>query len=288
MDIEFARTFLAVIETGSFLKAAEKVHATQSTVSMRIKVIEERLGQALFERRKTGVVLTPAGEKFQRHALQLVRIWDQARRDASLPEGIRSTLAVGGQYSLWDGFLLNWVAEMRSQHGDLGIEARFAPAAQLMDMLALGVLDLAVMYSPQVRPVFRAEYLFDEELVLVTSEADGESFHPDSYIQMDWGQGFQAELNLTMPMDEAPILSFDLGSLGVRYLLDNPASGYLPLRVVKPYLEDGRLRRVKGVPQFSYSAYAVYGKGTERAAVDAARLRLVEVAKRIGAQRGAR
>ncbi|TNE58185.1 MAG: LysR family transcriptional regulator [Alphaproteobacteria bacterium] len=287
MDIEFARTFLAVIETGSFLKAAEKVHATQSTVSMRIKGIEERLGQALFERRKTGVILTPAGAKFQRHALQLVRVWDQARRDASLPEGIRSTLAIGGQYSLWDGFLLNWLAEMRQRHPDFGIEARFSPAAQLMDMLALGMLDIAVMYSPQVRPGFQAQYLFDEELVLVSSASDAGVFHPDGYIQMDWGQSFQAELDLAMPLDDAPILKFDLGSLGLRYLLDNPSSGYLPRRIVASYLESGRLRQIKGSPEFSYSAYAVYGKDSDRRAVEAARAQLVEVAQRFESRKGA-
>jgi len=61
MDIELARTFLAVVETGSFLDAADKVHVTQSTVSTRIRTLEQQLGRPVFERSKTGATLTPAG-----------------------------------------------------------------------------------------------------------------------------------------------------------------------------------------------------------------------------------
>ena len=54
MDIELARTFLAVVETGSFFDAANKVHVTQSTVSMRIRSLEDQLGQSVFDRGKNG------------------------------------------------------------------------------------------------------------------------------------------------------------------------------------------------------------------------------------------
>ncbi|CUJ84840.1 chromosome replication initiation inhibitor protein [Ruegeria denitrificans] len=41
MDIELAQTFLAIVETGTFLDAANKVHVTQSTVNMRIRTLEQ-------------------------------------------------------------------------------------------------------------------------------------------------------------------------------------------------------------------------------------------------------
>ena len=260
MDIEFARTFLAVIETGSFMKAAEKVHATQSTVSMRIKVIEERLGQALFERKKTGVVLTLAGEKFQRRALSLVRIWEQAKMEAGLPAGVQSMLAVGGQYSLWDELLLPWLSKMRTSHPEIALKASFAPATMLMEHLAQGVLDLAVMYSPQIRPGFRAQHLFDEELVLVTSAKSGDPLGESAYILMDWGESFQADHALRFTNDTQAVMTMDLGTLGLKYLLETEASGYFPQRIVNGYIESGRLDRVYGTPVFTYSAFAVYAE----------------------------
>ena len=258
MDIEFARTFLAVIETGSFLKASERVHATQSTVSMRIKVIEERLGQALFERRKTGVVLTPAGEKFQKHALSLVRIWEQARMEARLPDGVEAILAVGGQYSLWDGLLLNWVAHMRSENPEIAIQARLGSSQALVDQLIQGLLDLAVMYTPQLRPGFEAQFLFEEELVMVTSIRNEDPLRDDAYVLNDWGQAFLADHALHFASRLKPAVSMDLGALGLQYLLETRATGYFPHRIAKRHITSGELSLVSDVPTFNYSAFAVF------------------------------
>ena len=73
MDTELARTFLAVIAAGNFITAAERLHVTQSTVSARIRALEDQLGCILFVRNKAGTVLTSAGRQFQRHAGTLVR-----------------------------------------------------------------------------------------------------------------------------------------------------------------------------------------------------------------------
>ena len=68
MDIDLARTFLAVVDSGSFVEAANRVNVTQSTVSARIRSLEELIGKSLFERSKAGAALTPSGYQFQRHA----------------------------------------------------------------------------------------------------------------------------------------------------------------------------------------------------------------------------
>ena len=62
------RTFLEVTTTGSFLLSAEKLHVTQSTISARIKSLENQLNQKLIVRNRNGCSLTTAGRIFQRHA----------------------------------------------------------------------------------------------------------------------------------------------------------------------------------------------------------------------------
>ncbi|MEO0730421.1 MAG: LysR family transcriptional regulator, partial [Pseudomonadota bacterium] len=57
MDIGLAHTFLTVAETGSFIDAGRRMNITQSTVSARIRNLEDALGQALFDRTKTGAEL---------------------------------------------------------------------------------------------------------------------------------------------------------------------------------------------------------------------------------------
>jgi len=109
MDTELARTFLAVIANGSFVAASERLHVTQSTVSVRIQRLEEILGVELFERNKAGTTLTPAGKQFQRHAAVLTRTVEQARQELGVVTGFRASLTVGGRIGLWEDLLSRWL-----------------------------------------------------------------------------------------------------------------------------------------------------------------------------------
>ena len=109
MDTEWARTFLTVVTTGSFIGAAERLHVTQSTVSARIRTLEDHLGCQLFVRNKAGAKLTPAGRQFQKHAATLVRTIEQAQQDAGIAHGFRAVLTVGARFALWVELLLKWL-----------------------------------------------------------------------------------------------------------------------------------------------------------------------------------
>ncbi len=113
MDTEFARTFLAVVAAGNFVGAAQRLHVTQSTVSTRIQTLERQLGTPLLRRGRGGAELTPAGQRFLRHAKSLVRTTEQARHDVGLPEGYSGTLTLRGRIALWDGLLPQWSEWMR-------------------------------------------------------------------------------------------------------------------------------------------------------------------------------
>ena len=110
MDVSLARTFLIVAETGSFIEAGRKMNITQSTVSARIKGLEDLLGRPLFTRSKSGAELTGAGELFQKHALAMVRVWSSgaasgvARRQTSRPYFCGSALEPVDRFPLEVGF----------------------------------------------------------------------------------------------------------------------------------------------------------------------------------------
>lgn len=63
---------IAVAETGSFSKAADLVAAEQSTVSQQIRVLEDRLGITIFDRKSLPVKLTPDGEKIVAQARGII------------------------------------------------------------------------------------------------------------------------------------------------------------------------------------------------------------------------
>ena len=57
------RTFISIIETGSLVRASQQLHVTQSTVTARLKTLEDEMGQQLLNRHKSGTTLTPAGTR---------------------------------------------------------------------------------------------------------------------------------------------------------------------------------------------------------------------------------
>ena len=258
MDMEQVRTFLAIAETGSFSAAARRIFATQSTVSMRVKALEQQLGRALFERSKAGASLTPAGQQFQKHAAALLRVWQQARLEVSLPAGFSMALTVGGNFSLWEGFLLDWLHRLRARSPDIALRAQSGFSEQLMQRLIDGTLDLGVMYSPRSRAGFEVERLFDDELILVSGEARPPARPGRNYVFVDWGPEFEADHGLNFPEMAGTGLRLELGSLSLGYVLDHRASAYFPRRLVAPYLTSGRLHNNRASPTFTYPVYAVY------------------------------
>lgn len=258
MDITLAKTFLAIVDTGSFKDAAEKLCVTQSTVSMRVKALEHALGRTLFERARSGVRLTPAGEQFQRHATALLRVWSHAQLEVALADHHTDHFAVGGQISLWEGYLLKWIAWLHAARCDIAVTAKMGTSRALIEQLLEGSLDLAVVYRAEARPGLIVEHIFDDELVLVTSGSDKLRGRNRDYVFVNWGPEFAADHADTYPNQTHTSLHFDLGAVALSYLFDTQASGYFPTRLVRNYLKEDRLKLVKGARRFVYPVYAVY------------------------------
>lgn len=268
MDITLAKTFLAIADTGSFMEAADRLHVTQSAVSMRIKTLEETLGRKLFERSKAGAHLTPAGKQFQRHAMGLLRVWQHALLEVSLADQHSDHLTVGAQISLWEGLLLDWVAQLREQHSDLAVTATFGASSALIDRLVEGTVDIAVVYRAVARPGIEVEHLMDDELVLVSSEPNPSTRSDRSYVFVNWGPEFAADHADTYPKLSKTGLHLDLGAVGINYLIKTKSSGYFPLRIVQPLLKKRKLSIVKRARRFVYPVYAVYPEDRDEEAFD--------------------
>ncbi|ABE64372.1 transcriptional regulator, LysR family [Nitrobacter hamburgensis X14] len=258
MDTELARTFLTVVTAGNFISAADQLHVSQSTVSTRIHTLEEQLGCMLFVRNKAGTTLTSAGRQFQRHAATLVRTMEQARHDIGIPEGFSGTLVVGCRIGLWEEFLLQWLQLMREARPEISIRAESGHEPELMQGLIEGRIDIGVMYTPQIRPGLKIEQLFEEHLILVSTNPNGKPEPRSGYVYVDWGPEFYARHNACFPNFGSPPLSANIGWVGLQHVLENGGSGYFPKRIVTPHLKTGRLNLVSDTPEFSMPAYVVY------------------------------
>ncbi len=268
MDINLIKTYLAIVETGSFIEAADRINMTQSTVSARIKTLEQQLGKPLFLRSKAGASLTTTGEQFHKHAIALLRVWEHARLDVGLAAEHESHLTIGGQVSLWDGFLLKWLAWTRKTFNEVAITATMGHSADLMQRLVEGTIDIAAMYRPTQRPGLILEHIYDEELVLVTSDTSSDPAEKPgpNYVLVNWGPEFLADHAAAYSELNCPAINLDLGALAITYLMEQNASGYFPIRSCQKYLSQGRLRQVPRAPRFVYPVYAVYSETVDAAA----------------------
>jgi DNA-binding transcriptional LysR family regulator len=257
MDIEFARTFLAVAAAGNFVGAAERLHITQSTVSARIQTLETRMGARLFRRGRGGAELTAAGQRFLRHAKTMVRALEQARHDVSLPSGFSGGLTLSGRSALWEDFLPRWADQMRDAIPDVSLRLELGFEEGIMQGLVQGIVDIGVMYTPESRPGLAVEHLFDEPLVLVSSNP-GHPWPDPNYIHVDWGPEFHAQFGARFPDVETPARIANIGWIGLQLLESRGGSAYLPQRTVCDAIDQGRLWRVHESPLITLPVYMVF------------------------------
>lgn len=265
MDLELARTFLEVIGAGSFVGAGQRLNVTQSTVSVRIRLLEQQLGARLFLRNKEGATLTQAGVQFQRHAVALVRVWQQARQDVALPRGFRTTLRIGGEAGLWNRWLHLFVPWMRRNAPDVALRCEVGQPEGMTQALVEGLLDVGVMYSPQSRSGLMTVRVAEEELVLVETPRPDSATDRKEQVFVDWGEEFRRQHRLTYPDFPIPALFIGLGTLGFDTLLRNGGAGYFPRSLVEPGLASGAVRVVPGAPTFPLPIYVVYATAAEPA-----------------------
>ncbi|KHA51300.1 LysR family transcriptional regulator [Sulfitobacter geojensis] len=258
MDITLIKTFIEVSNTGSFVAACDRLFVTQSAVSLRVQRLEDSLGHPLFIRSKAGAVLTPEGKQFERYALSLLKIWEEAKQQISIPEGYSRALSIGAQYSLWPRLGFRWMDAMQLEMPELSLHCELGMSDRIMRFLVEGVIHAALLYTPQLRPGLIAEPALDDELVLVASYPDATLDLKDTYVAVDWGPEFTHALTIALPHLTDAGRSMALGALAMEYIVNRRAAAYLPARTAKRHLDAGKLHIVADAPRFPYPSWVIW------------------------------
>ena len=277
MDIQQARTFLEVMQTGNFGAAAERLSVTQSAVSLRVKRMEGELGQTLFTRSKAGAQPTPAGEQFARFARAMVRTWEEAQHQVAVPDGFEDTLIVGAQPSLWPGLGLRWLRLLERRLPTTAFRCEIGRSDVLMRMMGEGLCDVAVLYTPQARPGLTIEPLMDDQLVLVAAADDFAGIDDPRYVFMDWSSEFAAAHKTRYPELKSPRTTMGLGTVGLDYIVNNGRAGYFPARAVEDAIAAGAVRLVTDAPAFPFPTYVAWQVGFDNGATVHEAVRLLRL-----------
>ncbi|MDI3324771.1 LysR family transcriptional regulator [Pontibacterium granulatum] len=256
MNIENLRAFLEVTATGSFQKASENLHITQSTVSARIKALEERLNRELFTRKRDGVALNNGGKAFYPYALSVVKTWQQAQQEVSLPPGVEGIVSLGIPVHYWNKLYSDWLDWMNENAPGIATRIQSDYSVFLLNEMRDGLLDLALIFEPMHSPGLHMEPLFEEPLILVSTEPRTVgSGHTEGYIYIDWGHQFQEQHNHEYPDVPHHRITLALEYQALEQMLERGGSAYLAHSTVQKYLEEGKLFRVEGAREFKLTIY---------------------------------
>ncbi len=258
MDITLIKTFLEVANTGSFVAACDRLFVTQSAVSLRVQRLEDSLGHSLFVRSKAGAILTAEGKQFEPYALSLLKIWEEARQQIAIPEGFTRAISIGAQYSLWPRLGFRWIDALQIEMPGLSVHCELGMSDRLMRFLVEGVIQAALIYTPQLRPGLTAEPALEDELILVASWPDATPDLGDAFVSVDWGPEFTHALATALPHLTDAGRSMALGALAMEYIVNRRAAAYLPARSARRYIDEGKLYIVAEAPRFAYPAWVIW------------------------------
>lgn len=180
VELRHLRYFLAIVDAGGFTAAARQLHLAQPALSQQIRALEDELGVRLIERGARTRGLTEAGAQLAVHARRILLDAEAAVEEMAAHAGARrGTVRFGSALqSLTEGRLPRLLAEFHRRHPDVRVAFREAHTAPLLDDLAAGQLDLALIHlgrsdEPAAPPVggggapLAIESLYREPLVVV-------------------------------------------------------------------------------------------------------------------------
>jgi DNA-binding transcriptional LysR family regulator len=144
LDLELLRSFVSVVDAGSFTRAGERVHRTQSTVSQQIKRLEDELGRPLLNRTGKQVAPTEHGERLLSYARRLLSLAEEARDVLARP-GNEGAVRLGIPQDFAAFRLTKLLATFARSHPGLRLVVRADQSVYLRRDLERGDLDLALI-----------------------------------------------------------------------------------------------------------------------------------------------
>jgi DNA-binding transcriptional LysR family regulator len=148
LDPDLLRTFVAIQESGGFVRAARLLGLTPSAVSLQMSRLEERAGQPLFRKQGRSLLRTEQGELLLGYARRLLQLNQEALVALGRPD-LPGRVRVGAPQDVAERVLPEVLGQFARTQRRTRVEARIDSSAALLAALARGELDLAVTVSPE-------------------------------------------------------------------------------------------------------------------------------------------
>lgn len=144
MDINYLKEFVVLAEIGNYMKAADALFISQSSLSKHIKALEKEVGLSLFERSTRKIQLTPYGETLLPYARKIINLQYQYTVALMNQAGIEpSSLSIGSVPSVAPYGITDKIIQFQAENKKLAVQLYEEESDQLLQMLRQNRFELA-------------------------------------------------------------------------------------------------------------------------------------------------
>src|SRR5262245_42602398 len=170
MGLDHVEAFVAIVRRGGFTRAAATLHLSQPAISRRVHLLEQELGAPVFERVRSGVVLTDAGRAFLPHAeAMLASMRDGIDAVGALRDASRGAVALAVVGTLASSALTGRLRRFREAHPGIDVRIRTALSAEVSALVRRGDATLGLRYGIDPHPDLVASTVHQESMMPVCS-----------------------------------------------------------------------------------------------------------------------
>lgn len=256
MDIELLRTFLAVIQTRHFGRAATQLFLTPAAVSARIRQLEQILGVKLLHRTRGNIQMTADGERLLPHAKKLMTTWLEVQEDLALTRLSAPLLKFGAPPGVWTLLFSSLSVLANTRAVRLSLLA--GGVTDLHQLLLQQRLDLALLPEGFEHPDITSVSLGQSLTLALFATKQLEpatGLAAATYIHIDWGAGVGLQRQVSGADFSKVVYCNDL-ELVRQWLRQDRAYAYLPLHL--PITDSENLVRVADDPGLELPLHLAY------------------------------
>lgn len=174
MELRHLQTFITIVELEGFTKAADNLGYAQSTITAHIQILENELGEVLFDRLGKKIVLTNLGKELVPYAKQMLHVYNEIKNITSEQKGVTGDLIIGAGESLSIYRLGKILKEYKKSFPKVNIILKNSICSDLRSKLHSGELDIIFTIEPEINDTDLVVKKLKDECMVVIGAPDAD------------------------------------------------------------------------------------------------------------------
>lgn len=148
MEIRLLKYFIAIVNEGSFSKAAQYLNITQPTLSRQISAIEDTYNIKLFDRSYGKIKLTSEGQLFYQKANEIINLTEKLEKELSNNKQLSGTIAIGSVESAGADQVFELISSFISTYPKINFDFYHSYSDDVKKKLDIGEIDFGIVTEP--------------------------------------------------------------------------------------------------------------------------------------------